>query len=128
MYVFRPNSRNGVSSLEKKINFNSVTSALARLQNHKIAVTFPKFKMTLGLKLKKFLVAMGMMRAFNAVDFSGIARGGGLRLGEVIHKTFIQVDEKGTKAAAATVVLTYGDPYLPRSLPITPSCSSSGTA
>ena len=105
MYVFLPNRRNGLKTLERKISYWSVTRALKRLRKIKIPVTFPKFKMTLGLKLKKVLKAMGMKRPFNTHDFKGIARRGGLQISEVIHKAFIQVDEKGTEAAAATVVI-----------------------
>ena len=106
MYVFLPKKRNGLKSLEKKINYKSVTSAVVNLRKQTIAVSFPKFKMTRGLKLKKFLMAMGMRRAFKRADFSGIARRGGLRVKDVVHKAFIEVDEKGTEAAAVTVVIT----------------------
>ena len=109
MYVFLPNRRNGLKYLERRLNYWSVTKALRGLRKRKIPVTFPKFKMTLGLQLKKVLMAMGMKRPFNSYDFKGIVRAGGLRISDVIHKAFIQVDEKGTEAAAATVVvLTYG--------------------
>ena len=110
MYVFLPNRRNGLKYLERRLNYWSVTKALnpRKLRKRKILVTFPKFKMTLKLKLKRYFMAMGMRRAFTSRDFKGIARGGGLRIAEVLHKAFIQVDEKGTEAAAATIVLTYG--------------------
>ena len=105
MYVLLPKQKTGLASLERKINFNSVTSALADLQKQKIAVVFPKFEMTLKIVLKDILMAMGMKRAFNSMDFSGIAKGGVLSVEEVIHKAFIKVDEKGTEAAAATAVI-----------------------
>ena len=105
MYVFLPNKRNGLNSLEKKLNYRSVTSALDKLYKRNIAVTLPKFKMTMKMQLRKVLMAMGMRRAFAHLDFSGIAKGGGLKIGNVIHKAFIKVDEKGTEAAAASVVI-----------------------
>ena len=105
MYVFLPNKRNGLNNLEKKLNYRSVTSALKRLHNEKIIVTLPKFKMTMKMHLRNLLMAMGMRRAFTHLDFSGIAKGGGMQIADVIHKAFIKVDEKGTEAAAATVVI-----------------------
>ena len=106
MYVFLPNRRNGLNNLEKKLNnYRSVTSALEKLYKMKIAVTLPKFQMTMKMQLRKILMAMGMRRAFTRLDFSGIAKGGGMRIGNVIHKAFIKVDEERTEAAAATVVV-----------------------
>ena len=106
MYVFLPKKRNGLKSLEKKINYKSVTSAVVNLRKQTIDVSFPKFKMTRGMKLKKILMAMGMRRAFKRADFSFIARRGVLRVKDVIHKAFIEVDEKGTEATAVTVVIS----------------------
>ena len=105
MYVFLPKKRNGLKYLEKKLNYRSVTSALDKLYKTKIAVTLPKFKMTMKMQLRKMLMAMGMRRAFTHLDFFGIARGGGMKIADVIHKAFIKVDEKGTEAAAAAVVI-----------------------
>ena len=104
MYVFLPNKRNGLKYLEKKLNYRSLTSTLAKLRKQEVDVSLPKFKMTIKMELKKILMKMGMRRAFTRLGFSGIAKGGGLRIRNVIHKAFIKVDEKGTEAAAATVV------------------------
>ena len=65
----------------------------------------PKFNMDYGIEMKNVLSALGMAIAFsNNADFTGINPEGELYISRVIHKTFIQVDEEGTEAAAATVV------------------------
>lgn len=62
--------------------------------------------MEYGKKLKQTLTDMGMGLAFSdAADFSTMIDGGGVKIDEVIHKSFVGVDEKGTEAAAVTVVI-----------------------
>jgi len=50
--------------------------------------------------------ALGMERAFTGdADFSGMAEGGDLFVSEIVHQAFVEVDERGTEAAAATAVV-----------------------
>ncbi len=70
-----------------------------------VSLVLPKFKFEDDFMLKDPLVALGMPIAFSdQADFSGMNGKGGLSIGSVIHKTFVAVDEKGTEAAAVTVV------------------------
>lgn len=70
-----------------------------------VSITFPKFTFEYEKSLKEVLSAMGMERAFtSAADFSGILDGGGIQISDVKHKTFIEVNEEGTEAAAVTSV------------------------
>jgi serine protease inhibitor len=65
----------------------------------------PKFKSEYGETLNDVLKAMGMGPAFDmGADFTGIRKIGGIFISKVIHNTFVNVDEKGTEAAAVTVV------------------------
>jgi serine protease inhibitor len=65
----------------------------------------PKFTLEYEKTLNEMLKAMGMSIAFSsAADFSRINSGGGLEISEVKHKTFVEVNEEGTEAAAATSV------------------------
>ncbi|MFC1557281.1 serpin family protein, partial [candidate division KSB1 bacterium] len=65
----------------------------------------PKFKMDYDIELKNVLSAMGMGIAFSAsADFTRINEAGGIWIDKVKHNTFIDVNEEGTEAAAATVV------------------------
>ena len=70
-----------------------------------VPVTFPKFEFSYDKSLKETLSAMGLSEAFSDyADFTGINKDGGLSISEVKHKTYINVDEEGTEAAAVTAV------------------------
>jgi serpin B len=85
----------------------------ARLKNEDVVLYFPKFKLVPPLfALRKTLEALGMESAFDvpqgSADFDGIAPrrpNDYLYISDVFHKTFVEVDEKGTEAAAATAVV-----------------------
>jgi len=70
-------------------------------------VFLPKFKFEYGTSLVEVLAAMGMEEAFIAgiADFTNINPAGGLYISDVLHKTFVEVNEEGTEAAAVTVVV-----------------------
>ncbi|MCH5184445.1 MAG: serpin family protein [Oscillospiraceae bacterium] len=89
----------------------SAEGLLQTLKSGKSALVYaaiPKFESAYEVHLQNILTAMGMPTAFDAshADFTDMAtcKGGGLYIGDVLHKTFIAVDERGTKAGAATVV------------------------
>ncbi|KAJ8273816.1 hypothetical protein GJAV_G00105830 [Gymnothorax javanicus] len=67
-------------------------------------VELPKFKMEDTYDLKEILISMGMEDAFSVSksDFSGLSASSGLVLSKVVHKSFVEVNEEGTEAAAAT--------------------------
>ena len=73
---------------------------------YQVELRLPRFGVDTGSQLASLLASMGMRDAMSPslADFSGIAPHQGLYIGEVIHKATIDVDEKGTTAAAATVV------------------------
>lgn len=73
--------------------------------SRKTRLSFPKFKFSYENKLNDELVQLGMGLAFSdQADFTGIEKEGGLTISEVKHKTFIEVNEEGTEAAAVTSV------------------------
>ena len=86
------------------------------LDYHKVDLALPRFSTETEANLADLLKAMGMPLAFDptAADFSGITTEDRLYIARVIHQANIDVDEKGTEAAAATaVVMDVGGPGEP---------------
>jgi serpin B len=104
MVVFLPKGANGLAELEKTLTAARVTDWLAKLTPYQVDVTLPRFKVTAEFQLKDTLTDLGMPLAFSLpkADFSGIATVKPLALSAVIHKAFVDVNEKGTEAATAT--------------------------
>ena len=76
------------------------------MQTFKADVSMPKFKIESRFEMKKVLMEMGIKAAFSkSADFSKMNGKSNLLIDEVIHKSFIEVSEKGTEAAAATAVV-----------------------
>ena len=77
---------------------------LSNPQHTTVYTTLPKFETEYDVEMSGILKGMGMPNAFNSnADFSGISPSG-IYISRVLHKTFISVAERGTKAGAATAV------------------------
>ena len=95
------------AALEKAANQLAFDQNLTNLNSTKVAVRIPKFKIESSFDLPAVLGELGMVQAFDAkkADFSGISDNKEFFIGNVVHKAFVEVDEKGTEAAAATAVI-----------------------
>jgi serpin B len=105
--ILLPKERDGLAELERVLTCEDLGRWLAGLQGsaREVDLTLPKFKLTSSFELADVLRAMGMRTAFtSAADFSGMASKGDLQIDRVIHKAFVDVQEEGTEAAAATAV------------------------
>jgi serpin B len=106
LIVLLPKRIDGLGDLEKKITVDSLEKWRAQAKNHQVTITLPKFKTTAEFDLEETLTKMGMPLAFTSKsDFSGITKDEKLWISKVVHKAFIDLDEKGTEAAAATAVI-----------------------
>ncbi|MCK4293245.1 MAG: serpin family protein [Planctomycetes bacterium] len=107
MVILLPKETDGLSELEKTFTAKNLSEWLKKLQKRKVIVSVPKFKMTSQFSLAAVLKSMGMTDAFvpDAADFSGINGRKDLFISAVIHKAFVEVNEEGTEAAAATGVV-----------------------
>jgi serpin B len=125
MIVFLPKEIGGLPALEKSLTASHMKQWLDQLQPvPKVILTLPKFQMTRQFGLAGTLAAMGMPSAFddNNADFSGMTSKRELFISAVIHKAYINVNEKGTEAAAATAVVMHKAMGMPprRELPPPP--------
>ena len=108
MVVLLPNDVAGLPALEKSMTAANVNQWLSQLHvGPKVIVTLPKFKMTDQLELSNALGALGMAQAFQpgTADFSGMTGRRDFWISSAIHKAFIDVNEEGTVAAAATGIV-----------------------
>ena len=89
---------------------DSLSNIVSNLKSHKVSLELPKFELAFSSSLKEVLQKMGMEKAFtNNADFSGLRKDAILKIDEVLHKTYLKVNEDGTEAAAVTaVIITYG--------------------
>jgi serpin B len=94
-------------SVESGLDAGMLTETLAGLRPGQVLLTLPKFKFEWEAKdLPEDFKALGMTDAFSgAADFSGMTGKPELFIGAILHKAFVGVDEAGTEAAAATVVV-----------------------
>jgi serpin B len=78
----------------------------AGLAPRQVSLALPRFRVTSGFALRSVLAALGMPLAFtDEADFSAITTTRRLRIDEVVHQAYIDVNEAGTEAAAATAVV-----------------------
>ncbi|MEX0610363.1 MAG: serpin family protein [Balneolaceae bacterium] len=92
--------------VESEFSKENFSSWVENLTVDETQLRMPKFEMEYEVKMNDILKSIGMEQAFieNRADFSGISGNGRLFISEVIHKTFVTVDEVGTEAAAVTSV------------------------
>ena len=108
MVILLPRSREGIGPLESSLTPASLAAWTSGMRNQEVDVALPKFKMSSGFSLAQALKAMGLNDAFDPsrADFSGMdGRAHWLYLSAVLHKAYVEVNEKGTEAAAATAVV-----------------------
>jgi len=103
MVIFLPRKSDGLSGLEKKLTPEPIIQLLRKSGNRKVIVSVPRFKCRSGFGLAGTLQAFGMTDAFsNGADFSGITSVKPFFIEAVFHQAYVNVDEEGTEAAAAT--------------------------
>jgi serpin B len=106
MLVLLPKKKNEISKLEKTLTADKLSGLIAKLRKTTVQVTFPKFKIETGYNLVPPFIKLGMKDAFDKrADFSGMDGTKNLYISAILHKAFVEVDEKGTEAAAATAVV-----------------------
>jgi serpin B len=106
MIVLLPKKVDGLAEMEKTLTSEKLPAVLEKLKFETVKIALPKFTFTSQFSMGDTLQAMGMKTAFSdEADFSGMTSHEGLKIGAVLHKAFVAVDEHGTEAAAATAVM-----------------------
>ncbi|XP_032078401.1 leukocyte elastase inhibitor-like [Thamnophis elegans] len=111
----------GLEKLEREITHEKLMDWInpENMFPREIELSFPKFKLEETYDLKPVLKSMGMTDAFDEgkADFSGMSTNNDLVISEVVHKSFIEVNEEGTEAAAATALRACGCSMFPVPVP-----------
>ncbi|XP_010883988.3 leukocyte elastase inhibitor-like isoform X1 [Esox lucius] len=113
MLIMLPNEiedgTTGLEKLEKELTYDNFVDWTKpdMMDLVEVQVGLPKFKLEESLDMKETLVSMGMIDAFDhsRSDFSGMSPNNDLVLSKVVHKAFVEVNEEGTEAAAATAAI-----------------------
>lgn len=104
MVVLLPKTGNKTNDIISSLSTDNLTNWFSKLSESKKNVFMPKFEFKFDKSLISNLEALGMIDAFNAskANLSGISEAAQIYVSEVMHKSYIRVDEKGTEAAAVT--------------------------
>jgi serpin B len=106
MLIVLPKSSDNFNSLINLVKGDNYYKIFNKLSLQKVRILIPKFSVTAEYDLNETLKKMGILEAFSfSADFSGMTGKKDLMIDKVIHKAFIEVNEKGTEAAAATAVV-----------------------
>ena len=109
-----PNKDISIADYTKNLDGKKLEAFLnSETHDYDVDYSIPKFKYDFSLSLKGTLIEMGMPTAFDnsKADFTGLCSGAEdvTYIDDVLHKTFIELDQKGTRAAAVTAVLMYNE-------------------
>lgn len=106
MFIIMPKENVDIDKYISELDEQKFANLEKAQQTFKADVSMPKFKIESRYEMKKVLMGMGIKAAFSKnADFSKMNGKSNLLIDEVIHKSFIEVSEKGTEAAAATAVI-----------------------
>ncbi len=108
MVFLLPRHHNRLRAIEAGLSSDKLTQWIDRTRRTKVDVSIPKFKAETTYELNRTLSSMGMSAAFRPGDFTGLSdspEAKSLYISQVLHKAFVEVDEEGTEAAAATAVV-----------------------
>ncbi len=106
MLVLLPDEVDGLAKLEAELTIENLDRWTRELYPEEVDLFLPRFSLTIPFRLSSLLQSLGMWDAFSDhADFSGMDGSRNLLIEEVLHKAYVQVNEEGTQAAAATAVV-----------------------
>ncbi|XP_056271300.1 antithrombin-III isoform X2 [Pseudoliparis swirei] len=112
MVIILPNRGTPLRQLEESLDLTRLTSWLDAMQETTVSVHVPRFRVEDGFSLKEKLQDMGLTDLFSPerASLPGMLEDGseGLHISDAFHKAFLEVNEEGSEAAAATAVVAVG--------------------
>uniref|UniRef100_A0A8C2X4J9 Serpin peptidase inhibitor, clade C (antithrombin), member 1 n=1 Tax=Cyclopterus lumpus TaxID=8103 RepID=A0A8C2X4J9_CYCLU len=111
MVIILPNKGTALSQVEERLDLNNLTSWLDEMKETTVSVHVPRFRVEDGFSVKEKLQDMGLTDLnFVCLFVSGMLEDGseGLHISDAFHKAFLEVNEEGSEAAAATAVVAVG--------------------
>ncbi|XP_052066220.1 serpin B6-like [Mytilus californianus] len=108
MMIILPNKKMGLTVLESNLTVSTLQKAIDSTYKQETNISIPKFKIEATFDLTKVLPKLGITKIFDTkADFGGIYQDGGkdVYVSDAIHKAFVEVNEEGTEAAAATALV-----------------------
>ncbi|KRZ74156.1 Leukocyte elastase inhibitor C, partial [Trichinella papuae] len=107
MYVLLPKEKFGLEKLASQLSGEQLLDYMEEVTSKKVSITFPKFKLEETLPLKQILLQLGLTSMFDhsMADFSMMTGDRSVIVSDAFHKAFIEVNEEGSEASAATAVV-----------------------
>ncbi len=119
MIAILPPEGKSLSGWAADLTWERLAPLLGALGKREVDLFLPRFKLETSFLLKKSLIALGMGHACSdAADFSGLDGSKDLKITEVVHKAFVDVNEEGTEAAAATAAVVETKAFRPPEPPV----------
>ncbi|KRJ98194.1 uncharacterized protein Dyak_GE24388, isoform E [Drosophila yakuba] len=121
MLIVLPNTKTGLPALEEKLRLTTLSQITQALHETKVVLKLPRFKAEFQVELSEVFQQLGMSRMFSdQAEFGKMLQSPEpLKVSAIIHKAFIEVNEEGTEAAAATgIFLSFRSMPMPNPDPI----------
>lgn len=123
MYIFLPDSDSNLDEFNSNLSEENLTTWFKEFSKRDGSLKLPKFKLEYEKSLKDSLKALGLSSAFESPDFSNMFTDStSASISEVKHKTFVEVNEEGTEAAAVTGVTVGATSVMPSNEPYNMNC------
>jgi len=95
-------------AVERELDVESVVELTRSVNSVEVALALPRFRVESSFALRESLSGIGIKGAFAPGDFTRVSTEPGFALGDVLHKAVVDVDERGTEAAAVTAMVMLG--------------------
>lgn len=105
MFIMLPDKTVPLTQLLSQLNNKKLDQLQEQMVNTSVELFLPRFRIEAGFQLIPLMQEFGVKAAFgNKADFTGISSSGQAFISSAVHRAFVEVNEKGTEAAAATVI------------------------